>query len=84
MRCVLSLALTPALSLGERDNSLPPPSSTCDWIGRTIVKTFSATKACSLSSGERARVRANVKPHLAVLLACGPQTLTQPRTRPHP
>ncbi len=58
-----TLALTPALSPGERENHSPSLPKICDWICRTVFQKINeARNGCSLSPGERVRVRAGVKP----------------------
>ena len=45
--------LTPALSLGERENRLQPLSKTCDWICRTRTrKTETPRSLFPLPEGE--------------------------------
>jgi len=49
--------LTPALSLGERGNPAPSPGMASDGIRVGGSRKTEASNRCSLSPGERARVR---------------------------
>jgi hypothetical protein len=51
--------LTPALSLGERENRSPSYGKTCDGFGRTNSGKQSSGDGGSLSLRERVRVRGN-------------------------
>ena len=47
----VTLALTPALSPGERENRSPSPAKIRDWIDRAVVQITEPHTACSLSRG---------------------------------
>ena len=53
----VSFPLTPALSLGERENRPPSPRRTRDGICRTMIENNETRNCCSLSPRERVRVR---------------------------
>ncbi len=52
-----SFPLTPALSLGERENRIQIRDETNDGICRALIEKCRASGGCSLSPGERVRVR---------------------------